>query len=159
MGHGLIESTFDKTEGRASSINMQANGWDELYDARSDKYSCFVCGKQAQHSVSKTEKNPGREFVSCNKQRGGCGWFNWMDEQPKAGGFGGGGAATKRQRVTVDQGASAAMPTSDAVDMGRVITQLSDVTARLVTLQETVDRMVQILDSPPVKRKGRGDSK
>lgn len=47
------------------------------------KYQCTGCTFHLKPFQSKSVKNPGRWFVSCNKEKGGCGVFSFLDEEPK----------------------------------------------------------------------------
>lgn len=42
--------------------------------------TCPSCGKALKAKVSSTPKNPGRSFVGCSKDYGGCGAFGFLDE-------------------------------------------------------------------------------
>ena len=52
-------------------------------------YCCPDCNRALKVKMSNTAKNPGREFVSCSKNFGGCGLFCFMNEEPRkvGGGF------------------------------------------------------------------------
>ena len=48
-----------------------------------DGYKCPWCARDLKSKLSKSEKNPDRPFVSCDKKFGGCGLFCFLDDQPK----------------------------------------------------------------------------
>lgn len=37
------------------------------------------CGREMRVGESKTDKNYGKKFFSCNNRKGGCGFFQWYD--------------------------------------------------------------------------------
>lgn len=57
--------------------------WDDK--AEGDKLACGSCGKLLKVMTSgQHTKNAGRQFVSCNKDYHGCGFFCFIDEAPKS---------------------------------------------------------------------------
>lgn len=44
-------------------------------------YDCAWCDRELKPKMSNSAKNPGRSFVSCSKDHGGCGLFCFLDEQ------------------------------------------------------------------------------
>jgi ribosomal protein L37AE/L43A len=40
---------------------------------------CPKCKKQLAERTSMTASNPGRKFATCDRRKGGCGYFVWRD--------------------------------------------------------------------------------
>ena len=101
--------------------------WQKRYDKESQTFEC-KCGKRLRKATSNTDKNPLRDFVGCSNRDGrdGCGFFCWLDEEPKA--FG--GAAVKRPRTT-EFVASSDAPNLQAqvANLGAEIARLNSVIA------------------------------
>lgn len=59
--------------------------WTDRYDANTQMYACPEegCGKTLKCKLSNSAKNPGRTFVSCSSDYGGCGMFCFLNEEPK----------------------------------------------------------------------------
>lgn len=58
--------------------------WTEKFNAASGMYQCPWCDRDLKPKVSNSEKNPGRSFVACSKDYGGCGMFSFLDAEPNA---------------------------------------------------------------------------
>jgi len=56
--------------------------WDARYHAERGDYDCPWCDRTLKHRLSNSVKNPGRTFVSCSKDYGGCGLFCFLDAVP-----------------------------------------------------------------------------
>jgi hypothetical protein len=97
--------------------------------------SCPGCDKFMQIKLSKSEKNPGRSFVSCDAREGrdGCGLFCFVDEAPKKQ-FG--NRAQKRER-----------PSDNAHDMTIVANKHvpSELEVKLDALSAKVDTVLEKL--------------
>ena len=49
--------------------------WTARFNAESKMYKCAWCDRDLKSKMSNSAKNPGRGFVSCSKDFGGCGLF------------------------------------------------------------------------------------
>jgi hypothetical protein len=77
--------------------------WVKLFDADKKTYTCPWCKRELKSKISNSAKNPGKSFVSCSKDYGGCGLFCFLNEQPndkfKPAGGDGAPLAFKRARA------------------------------------------------------------
>lgn len=62
---------------------MAAPYWYQRFTAATGEYQCPGCNRDLKPKMSNSAKNPGRTFVSCNKDFGGCGLFSFVDEEPR----------------------------------------------------------------------------
>jgi len=56
--------------------------WSSRFHADRGDYDCPWCARTLKHKLSNSAKNPGRTFVSCAKDFGGCGMFCFLDAVP-----------------------------------------------------------------------------
>jgi len=56
--------------------------WNSRFLAARGVYQCPWCPEELQPRVSNSAKNPGKTYVACNKERGGCGMFCFLDAEP-----------------------------------------------------------------------------
>ena len=116
--------------------------WNAKFDGPSGMYNCPWCPKQLKPTVSKSAKNPGKVFVSCNKDYGGCGLFSFIDKEPndkfKPNG-------TKRERSesagTNLVGPVAKRPDVLEIRLGELATEVSELRSRLVESLAKIDEI------------------
>lgn len=74
--------------------------WTQRFNAQAGSYDCPWCARVLKPKLSTSVKNPGKTFVSCSKDFGGCGLFSFLDSPPneKFNPNGGGGGGVKRER-------------------------------------------------------------
>lgn len=64
-------------------VNMAScNYWDERFVGATGTYTCPWCDRDLKPKVSQSAKNPGKSFVSCSRDYGGCGLFSFLNDQP-----------------------------------------------------------------------------
>lgn len=76
--------------------------WVDRFDSARGMYQCPWCvnPRDLVPKISKSEKNPGKSFVACSKDHGGCGLFSFLSDAPNEKFNPNGGAtAAKRARV------------------------------------------------------------
>lgn len=104
--------------------------------ANGDKFGCPWCGLLLKKMVSgPNSKNPGRAFVSCNKDYHGCGLFCFLDDEPnekfnpnkKAGG-------NKRAAGTTLVGAVAKAPSVQEDQLARIQADVTKIKGALLAL-------------------------
>lgn len=61
---------------------MSDTFWTSRFNAESKMYTCAWCPRELKSKMSNSAKNPGRGFVSCAKDFGGCGLFCFLDSKP-----------------------------------------------------------------------------
>lgn len=65
---------------------MASEFWRPLFrpnaDVKKVGYECPWCQRMLKSKVSNSAKNPGRSFVGCSKEYGGCGLFSFLDAEP-----------------------------------------------------------------------------
>jgi hypothetical protein len=61
---------------------MSLEYWNRLFKTESGTYSCPWCQRDLKPKMSNSAKNPGKTFVSCSKDFGGCGLFSFLDQVP-----------------------------------------------------------------------------
>jgi hypothetical protein len=100
-------------------------------------YTCPWCDSTLKPKISNSAKNPGRTFVGCSKDYGGCGLFSFLDDAPneKFNPNKGGG---KRARTggTMLTGAVAGLPGADSKRIADMADQLAQQTSQLIAMQE-----------------------
>jgi hypothetical protein len=104
--------------------------------ASGDKFGCPWCGLLLKKMVSgAASKNPGRAFVSCNKDYHGCGLFCFLDDKPnekfnpnnKTGG-------NKRPAGTTLAGPVAKAPSVQEDQLARIQTDVTKIKSILCAL-------------------------
>lgn len=113
--------------------------WNTRFDRNSNMYNCPWCDRQLKARISQSEKNPGKTFVSCSKDHGGCGLFCFLGEEPndkfKPG-------AAKRPRGGGNGqsfvGAVAAAPPQALVEVAKLQTETADLRAAVADLTSRV---------------------
>ncbi len=58
------------------------NYWNARFNAPTGMYQCPWCERDLKPKLSNSAKNPGKTFVSCSKDFGGCGLFSFLDAEP-----------------------------------------------------------------------------
>ncbi len=61
---------------------MATAEWKARYDEAQKMYKCMWCDRMLKAKVSNSAKNPGRTFVSCSGDHGGCGMYSFLDGAP-----------------------------------------------------------------------------
>src|SRR5271167_3937910 len=61
---------------------MASSFWTERFVTADGTYTCPWCAKPLKAKISQSPKNPGKAFVSCNKDYGGCNMFSWLEAEP-----------------------------------------------------------------------------
>jgi len=56
--------------------------WAARFKADVGNYDCPWCDRVLVPKISKSAANPGKTFVSCSKDFGGCGLFSFLDAPP-----------------------------------------------------------------------------
>lgn len=113
--------------------------WEERFDKTTGMYKCPACARDLKAKQSNSEKNPGRFFVSCSKDFGGCGQFGFIDEEPR---FVKGPAPSKRARAS-EAGTNLVGPIAAAP--GAHETRLADLTAEVAGLRTELRQVHELL--------------
>ena len=100
------------------------------------------CQRVIKLKTSNTAKNPGREFVACSKDFGGCGLFCFLDERPRLGGGGGGKGGASAAKRPRRPGVSDQLTIVENDNVARVP---SEAELQLARLQTSCDRIEQQL--------------
>lgn len=61
---------------------MASQFWLDRYNEEKKMYVCPWCSRELKAKVSNSAKNPGKTFVGCSKDYGGCGLFSFLDGVP-----------------------------------------------------------------------------
>lgn len=114
--------------------------WTERFVPAENMYTCAWCDKHLKAKISNSEKNPGKVFVSCSKDYGGCGLFSFLDAPPNDKFKPGGGGAQKRGRAPAQSlaGPVAAAPPNWALQLAALATQVADTNAAIAELEKRV---------------------
>ncbi len=62
---------------------MACKFWTDRFNAETKMYACPKCPRELKAKTSNSAKNPGRSFVSCSPDFGGCDMFCFLDEEPR----------------------------------------------------------------------------
>lgn len=124
--------------------------WKQRHNG-TDGYDCPDCHRLLKPKVSQSAKNPGRSFVSCSKDYGGCGLFSFLDEEPRFSAAAG-TKSTKRPRADAPVnivGPVAMQPQAHEQRLAELATTLADVNRGLATVsanqQELKTRMDELI--------------
>jgi hypothetical protein len=56
--------------------------WSSRFNASAGNYQCPWCSRDLIPKMSNSAANPGKTFVSCAKDFGGCGLFSFLHQPP-----------------------------------------------------------------------------
>jgi len=56
--------------------------WTSKFEQATGTYTCPWCERDLKPKVSNSAKNPGKTFVSCSRDYGGCGLFSFLCDEP-----------------------------------------------------------------------------
>ena len=110
--------------------------WQNKFNAGNGMYGCSDCSRDLKPKMSNSAKNPGRTFVSCSKDFGGCGLFSFIDEEPRFAG----GKATGVKRAK-PEGTSVIGPISNAPSaheerLAELVTEIADLRRSNVAMMD-----------------------
>jgi len=94
-----------------------------------DGYKCPWCARDLKSKLSKSEKNPDRPFVSCDKKFGGCGLFCFLDDQPKEQ-FN----PNKQGGGSIFGGSYAAKPPTENMEIATIKAKIATIESQLATV-------------------------
>jgi len=114
--------------------------WSALFVAASGTYQCPWCARDLKPKISNSPKNPGRQFVSCSKDFGGCGLFCFTDELPNEK-FN----PAKQQGVKRERSAEPAARGSNIV--GPIVSAPNVTETRLADLAAKIDGLASKIDA------------
>ena len=103
--------------------------WRGLFIAASGVYQCPWCSRDLKPKMSNSAKNPGKTFVSCSKDHGGCGLFSFLDQTPNEKFNPNKGGDTKRARTEPTQGNAIVGPVVNRPDAHEV--RLAELAAKM----------------------------
>ncbi len=110
--------------------------WTERFVAATGSYQCPWCERDLKPKLSNSAANPGKTFVSCAKDFGGCGLFCFLQNLPNEKFNPNKSAGVKRAR---DDGASPRAGGSNIV--GPIVMAPDVVEVRLADLAAKIDRL------------------
>lgn len=104
-------------------------------------YQCPWCPRTLKSKLSNSIKNPGKSFVTCNKEFGGCGLFSFLDVQPNEE-FNPSKKKTFNKRTKIDDsiGVGGAIPQGTNV-IGPISNAPTATEMRLAELATKIDEM------------------
>ena len=119
---------------------MASTFWQQAFNGDTKQYTCPWCARGLKSKVSNSAKNPGRSFVSCSKDYGGCGLFCFLDAMPDD---------KHRPNATGDNSSKRARTDSPRTGGNNVIGPIADAPsaheARLADLAAKIDQLATVI--------------
>lgn len=113
--------------------------WSDRFNAAQGYYDCPWCDRTLKPKLSNSAKNPGKTFVSCAKDFGGCGLFCFVDAVPNDKFKPGAQQGVKRERSPPRAGGSNIV--------GPIVNRPDATETRIAELAAAIDRLTTKVDA------------